>query len=112
MGFLKLFIIYNNMYIAMNRFKIIRGKEELFEEIWKNRESDLNNIKGFLEFHLIKGSKNDEYTIYASHSKWSSEESFIEWTKSESFRNSHKDANKHKGIYIGHPNFEGFTVII
>ena len=33
------------MYIAMNRFKIIRGKEELFEEIWKNRESDLNNIK-------------------------------------------------------------------
>ena len=57
MGFLKLFIIYNNMYIAMNRFKIIKGKEELFEEIWKNRESDLNNIKGFLEFHLIKGSK-------------------------------------------------------
>ena len=51
------------MYIAMNRFKIIRGKEELFEEIWKNRESDLSNIKGFLEFHLIKGSKNDEYTL-------------------------------------------------
>ena len=100
------------MYIAMNRFKIVRGKEELFEEIWKNRQSDLNNIKGFLEFHLIKGSKNDDYTLYASHSKWSSEESFIEWTRSESFRNSHKNANKHKEIYIGHPNFEGFTVIL
>ena len=77
--------------------------------------SEILTIKEFKkvkEFHLIKGSKNDEYTLYASHSKWSSEESFIEWTKSESFRNSHKNANKHKGIYIGHPNFEGFTVII
>tara|TARA_A100001388_G_scaffold266803_1_gene240238 strand:- start:107 stop:409 length:303 start_codon:yes stop_codon:yes gene_type:complete len=100
------------MFIAMNRFKIVKGKEEIFEEIWKNRESDLNNVKGFLEFHLIKGSKSDDYTLYASHSKWSSEESFVEWTRSESFRKSHKNSNKYKEIYMGHPIFEGFKVII
>ena len=28
-------------YIAMNRFKIVRGKEDIFEKIWKERDSKL-----------------------------------------------------------------------
>ena len=41
-----------------------------------------------------------------------SEENFLNWTKSESFRLAHKGAGKHKNIYIGHPEFEGFKVIL
>ena len=52
----------------MNKFKIIEGKEELFENIWKNRETHLENVSGFKKFHLIKGIKKDNFTIYASHS--------------------------------------------
>ena len=100
------------MYIAMNKFKIIEGKEELFENIWKNRETHLENVSGFKKFHLIKGSKKDNFTIYASHSSWNSENDFFNWTKSESFRLAHKDAGKHKNLYIGHPEFEGFQVVI
>ncbi len=100
------------MYIAMNKFKIIEGKEELFENIWKNRETHLENVSGFKKFHLIKGIKKDNFTIYASHSSWNSENDFINWTKSESFRLAHKDAGKHKDLYIGHPEFEGFQVVI
>ena len=100
------------MYIAMNKFKIIEGKEELFENIWKNRETHLENVSGFKKFHLIKGIKKDNFTIYASHSSWNSENDFINWTKSESFRLAHKDAGKHKDLYIGHPEFEGFKVVI
>ena len=36
------------MYIAMNRFKVQKGKEEEFENIWKNRNSTLDEMKGFL----------------------------------------------------------------
>ena len=72
-------------YIAMNRFKIVRGKEDVFEKIWKERDSKLGEVKGFINFNLIKGKENDEFTIYASHSTWSSEIDFINWTKSESF---------------------------
>ena len=100
------------MYIAMNRFKIIKGKEDIFEKIWKNRESYLEDVKGFINFNLIKGNESDEFVLYASHSTWKSEEDFVKWTKSESFRLAHKNSGKHKDIYLSHPEFEGFKVII
>ena len=100
------------MFIAMNRFKIVLGKEKEFEEVWKNRDTHLNDVPGFKEFHLVKGEANDEYTLYASHSIWNSKNDFINWTKSEAFRLAHKNSGQHKGLYLGHPNFEGFEVVI
>ena len=100
------------MFIAMNRFKILIGKEKEFENIWKSRDTFLDKVPGFNNFNLIKGKSNKEYTLYASHSIWDSEESFINWTKSEEFRMAHKNAGNNKGLYLGHPEFEGFNKII
>ena len=100
------------MFIAMNRFRIVLGKEAQFENIWKNRESYLEEVPGFIEFNLIKGLSNDKFTLYASHSKWKSEKDFSNWTKSKSFKLAHKNAGQHKTFYIGHPEFEGFKVVI
>ena len=100
------------MYIAMNRFKIILGKEVDFEEIWKSRETHLEKVPGFKKFNLIKGKTTEEYTLYASHSIWNSEEDFINWTKSEEFRLAHKNAGNNKHLYIVHPEFEGFKKIL
>ena len=100
------------MYIAMNRFKIVKGKEQDFEKIWKERDSHLEGVKGFKKFNLIKGKSEEKYTLYASHSEWNTEDDFINWTKSEAFRKAHKGSGKHSGIYIGHPEFEGFRVIL
>ena len=99
------------MFIAMNRFKIVLGKEKEFEEVWKNRDTHLNDVPGFKEFHLVKGEANDEYTLYASHSIWNSKNDFINWTKSEAFRLAHKNAAQHRDLYLGPPDFEGFEVI-
>ena len=100
------------MYIAMNRFKIVPGRETDFENIWKERDSHLEGVPGFKNFHLIKGKKEETYTLYASHSTWSSENDFSNWTKSDAFREAHKGVGKHSEIYLGHPDFEGFEVII
>ena len=100
------------MFIAMNRFKIVLGKEKEFEDVWKNRDTHLNDVPGFKEFHLVKGETNVEYTLYASHSIWNSKNDFINWTKSEAFRLAHKNSGQHKGLYLGHPNFEGFEVVL
>tara|TARA_B100000575_G_scaffold250271_1_gene217103 strand:- start:212 stop:514 length:303 start_codon:yes stop_codon:yes gene_type:complete len=100
------------MFIAMNRFKILIGKEKEFENIWKSRDTFLDKVPGFKNFNLIKGKTNEEYTLYASHSIWDSEESFIKWTKSEEFRMAHKNAGNNKDLYLGHPEFEGFNKII
>ena len=99
------------MYIAMNRFKIVIGSEIAFEEIWKARETHLDNVSGFLEFYLVKGAAEDTHTLYASHSTWKSQNDFVNWTKSEAFRDAHKRAGEHSEIYLGHPVFEGFEVI-
>ena len=100
------------MFIAMNRFKIIKGKEASFEKVWRERDTHLSGVQGFKEFHLVKGEKNDDFSLYASHSIWNSKEDFINWTKSESFKLAHKNAGKHKDLYLGAPHFEGFEVVL
>ena len=73
-------------FIAMNRFKIVPNREKDFENIWKNRETNLNDVSGFIEFHLVKGNSEETHTVYASHSTWNSRKDFESWTKSEAFR--------------------------
>ena len=98
------------MFIAMNRFQVVKGSEEAFERIWLNRDSQLQKIPGFVEFHLLKGPDNEDHTLYASHTIWQSKSAFEAWTKSEAFRQAHKDAGQNKPLYLGHPQFEGFEV--
>ena len=100
------------MFVAMNRFKIVKGKEIEFENVWKNRDTYLTNVPGFKTFNLVKGDTKDEYTLYASHSIWNSKEDFWNWTKSEAFNLAHKDAGQHKNLYIGAPDFEGFEKVL
>ena len=100
------------MFIAMNRFKIVPGKEDAFEKVWKNRDSHLKGVPGFIEFNLIKGEETKEFSLYASHSKWESKDAFIAWTKSEAFRKAHQGAGQHGNLYLGHPEFEGFEKVI
>lgn len=101
------------MYIAMNRFKVKRGSEEAFEQVWKNRDSSLSEMKGFRTFHLLRGPVNEaeDYTLFASHTVWESQDDFVAWTKSDNFRAAHRNAGETKAVYLGHPQFEGFTVV-
>ena len=52
-----------NSFIGMNRFKIVIGREKDFEEIWRTRETHLDDVKGFKKFNLLKGPTNDEYSL-------------------------------------------------
>ena len=99
------------MFIAMNRFKVKKGAERDFEQVWLSRETHLEEVPGILEFHLLKGPERDDYVLYASHSLWRSEKDFEAWTKSEAFRKAHARAGEGKPLYLGHPEFEGFTTL-
>ena len=44
------------MFLAMNRFKIVKGKEQEFEKVWKERDTHLEGVKGFVKFNLLKGA--------------------------------------------------------
>ena len=100
------------MFIAMNRFRIARGREDDFEELWRKRESHLDEVPGFRTFHLLKGPVDEEAALYASHTVWEDRAAFLAWTESESFRAAHANARAPKGTYLGHPVFEGFEVVL
>lgn len=100
------------MFIAMNRFRIALGKESEFIEIWRNRESHLDQVPGFRQFNLLQGSSDAEHTLFASHSIWESRAAFEAWTHSEAFRKAHSGAGASKGVYLGPPQFEGFETVL
>lgn len=99
------------MYIAMNRFRVKSGSEEQFETVWRTRDRYLKEVPGFVEFHLLKGPEAEDHTLYASHTIWETHDHFLGWTKSEHFKNAHKNAGQNKPLYLGGPQFEGFQVV-
>ncbi len=105
-------VIVTPMFIAMNRFRIAPGFEDAFEDIWRNRKSYLDEVPGFREFHLLRGPKLEDHTLFASHSVWDNRKVFEAWTDSESFRKAHAQAKSPEGMHLGHPNFEGFEVVL
>lgn len=100
------------MFIAMNRFRIAHGFEEGFEEVWRQRDSYLDEVPGFREFHLLRGPSTDTETLYASHSVWDSRNAFVAWTESDAFHKAHAQARAPEGTYLAHPDFEGFEAVL
>jgi heme-degrading monooxygenase HmoA len=99
------------MFIAMNRFRVIRGSEADFETVWTSRDTHLQDVPGFVSFHLLRGPERDDHTLFASHTVWANRGAFEDWTRSEAFRRAHANAGGNKPLYLGHPEFEGFDVV-
>src|SRR5258706_6058173 len=99
------------MYIAMNRFRVLKDCTEEFEQVWFSRDSYLHETPGFIAFHLLKGPERPDHHLYSSHTMWRSYADFEAWTKSEAFRKAHARAGENKPLTLGHPEFEGFQVL-
>ena len=99
------------MFIAMNRFRVRKGCEEAFEQVWIPRDSLLYRVSGFVEFHLLRGPEAEGHTLYASHTVWEDRAAFEAWKRSDSFREAHSRAGDYKPLYLDHPQFEAFEVL-
>ena len=99
------------MYIAMNRFKVLKTETAAFEDLWLSRDTHLKTVPGFVEFHMLKGPDREDHVLYSSHTVWSTQDAFTAWTTSEAFRAAHRGAGGNRPLYLGHPEFEGFEVI-
>jgi len=99
------------MYVAMNRFQVLRGAEERFETLWRERDSHLAETPGFLEFRMLRGACGSEHTLYISQSRWENESAFRDWMTSESFRRAHRGVGDAREMYVGPPVFEGYEAL-
>jgi len=99
------------MFVAMNRFRIVPGREADFEAVWTGRQSHLKDVPGFVSFHLLKGPASEEHVLYCSHSVWASRAAFEGWTRSDAFRAAHAQAGDTRGLYLGPPELETFESV-
>ena len=100
------------MFVAMNRFRIVPGRETAFEELWRGRDSRLSETPGFVAFKLLKGPTTEAHSLYVSHSMWEGREAFEAWTKSPQFRAAHADAGDTRDLYLGPPDLELFESVV
>ena len=66
---------------------------------------------------VVGGSDYDEWYLQQSLIEnpniwYLSQEDFINWTRSDAFRKAHEGVGEQRDVYLGHPIFEGFEVII
>jgi len=100
------------MYIAMNRFRVAKGREAEFEQMWLTRESHLGEVPGFMAFHFLRGPEREDHRLYSTHTVWASYDAFEAWTRSDAFRKAHaKAGNRSEGMLMGGSEFEGFEVL-
>lgn len=99
------------MFIAMNRFKVFKTATDAFETVWRDRDSSLNEMAGFMAFNLLRGPEAEDHVLYSSHTTWRTKADFEAWTRSEQFRRAHARAPGTTPMYAGHPQFEGFETV-
>lgn len=96
------------MFIAMNNFRVVSGREEDFERQWRDRESYLGDVAGFQEFALLKGDQPGEYV---SHTVWQDRAAFDAWTKSPAFIAAHRQGSV-GGVLQGHPEARMYEAVL
>lgn len=96
------------MFIAMNNFQVAPGREEDFERQWRERESYLHDVPGFVEFALLKGDAPGEYV---SHTVWQDRASFMAWTQSPAFHAAHRQGSV-GGLLDGPPHIKLYEAVL
>jgi len=96
------------MFVAMNNFKVVPGQEGQFEKIWKERESHLGGVAGFVQFALLRGGEGE----FISHSTWESREAFTAWTQSDAFVQGHRQGGSLMGVLEGAPHVKMYDAVI
>jgi Antibiotic biosynthesis monooxygenase len=90
------------MFIAMNRFQVKKGCEHDFEHVWLSRDTYLDTVPGFIEFHPLKGPERGDHVLSPTKTSTPgpSQSSFARRTPAPEATN--------RSIW-GTPNSKGFT---
>ena len=100
------------MFIAMNRFKVLKDCTADFENVWFSRESYLHELPGFVAFHLLKGPEREDHVLYSSHTMWRSLRRLRGLDQVGGLpQGARARRQQQKPTTLGHPEFEGFHVL-
>ena len=98
------------MFIAMNRFKVRKDEEAAFEDRWRERDTHLHTVAGFVEFHLLKAGARRLRALRLAYAMAIARR-FRGVDAVRSVSRPHRNAGTGRPLTISHPEFEGFEVI-
>tara|TARA_B110000977_G_scaffold192413_1_gene265860 strand:+ start:13551 stop:14534 length:984 start_codon:yes stop_codon:yes gene_type:complete len=106
-----------DVFVAMNRFKVLEGKEESFENRWAERESKLEDMDGFLTFLLLRRDalKAEDGFNYSTLTVWKNRSAFDDWRASSANKNAHSKAADAEPMFHGPPSpvlYEGVLALL
>jgi heme-degrading monooxygenase HmoA len=93
------------MIVVMNRIPVAEGREQEFEETFKNRDRAVDQTPGFLEMQVMRPSEGRTYIVMT---RWQSLEAFQRWTHSEAFTSAHRKQSP--GLAEDRPKLEIYEV--
>ena len=96
------------MFVAMNRFRVVPERERDFERVWRERETYLQEVPGFVQFALLRSDQEGEYI---SHSVWQDRAAFEAWTQSAAFSKGHAQGSL-AGILAGPPQLSLYQAVL
>jgi heme-degrading monooxygenase HmoA len=101
------------VFIVMNRFRVNKGQEAVFEASWRNRETYLERFEGFVEFALLRNevASDGGTTEFISHTMWRARSDFEVWRNSEEFRQAHAQGSV-AGVLAGRPQASLYETVL
>lgn len=88
-----------DVFVSMNRFPVVTGRENDFEDIWARRESRLRGLPGFRAFQMLRRDQvPDDDINYISMAVWDNRAAFDSWRSGEGFKQAHKRKDESKKI--------------
>ncbi len=106
-----------DVFVAMNRFKVLEGKEEAFEKRWAERESKLEGMDGFLTFLLLRRDalKAEDGFNYSTLTVWRNRDAFDAWRASSANAKAHAKSEDAEPMFDGAPSpvmYEGVLALL
>ena len=93
------------MVIVMNRIVVAEGREQDFENNFKERDRAVDLMPGFIDMQVLRPVEGRTYVVMT---RWKSREDFKHWIESEAFISAHRKASP--GLVENRPTLEIYEV--
>lgn len=98
------------MIIVSNRLPVNPDYAEQFEARFKEREGLVDQMAGFIRFHILRPTQDDQPYIVQTY--WESQAAFDAWTESEAFKAQHSQQRRLPAeALLGRPQIEIHEII-
>ena len=99
------------MFVFTNRLKTLKGRGDELEKLFLSSDG-LEQQEGFLGFELWKMEASADHDEHLVITRWESKEAHHRWTRSETHKQAHTQANagSRPDFLVGHPEFGAYEV--